>query len=63
MKNKELGFLRVAAISKFVHSCIVCHEGRHYDCPIEEKEGEQYFKFLKQWHKVDDYADESTDRG
>ena len=34
--------------------------GCHYRCPIEKIDGEDHFKFKRQWYKVADYTTEST---
>lgn len=31
-----------------------------YTCPTEERDGELYFKFKNEWHKVEDYTSEYT---
>lgn len=30
--------------------------GGTYTCPTEERDGELYFKFKNEWHKVEDYT-------
>lgn len=31
-----------------------------YTCLTEERDGELYFKFKSEWHKVEDYSSEYT---
>lgn len=33
-----------------------------YTCITEERDGELYFKFKNEWHKVEDYTSEYTSR-
>lgn len=35
--------------------------GRRYTCPTKEINGDLYFHFKNEWHKVDDYTNEYTD--
>ena len=34
--------------------------GCHYNGPLKEIDGEWYFKFYGDWHKVNDYVTETT---
>lgn len=49
----------VCGISIPYHAQILTH-GCFYTCPIKQIDGEWYFRFKKQWHKVNDYSDEHT---
>lgn len=31
-----------------------------YTCPMEERDGDLYFKFKNEWYKVEDYTSEYT---
>jgi hypothetical protein len=40
---------------------IQIYDGRgRYTCITEERDGELYFKFKNEWHKVKDYTSEYT---
>ena len=34
--------------------------GGRYTCPTEKKDGDLYFKFKNEWHKVEEYTSEYT---
>lgn len=38
----------------------ITNMGRRYTCPIKEIDGELYFRFKNQWHRVRDYTSELT---
>ena len=38
----------------------ITNMGRWYTCPMKEIDGELYFRFKNQWHRVRDYTSELT---
>lgn len=52
--------MRVAVIALPYQVQIVSDSGRYLTCRAKQMDGEWYFWFNQQWHKVDDYTDSST---
>lgn len=53
--------MHIANISIPFNQLQVCSDcGRRYTCPIQEINGEQYFKFKGEWHKVETYTTPNT---
>ena len=52
--------MRVSVIVIPYHVQIVADSGRYITCPVKEIDGQWYFKFKEQWHKVYDYVDAGT---
>lgn len=52
--------MRVSGVMVPYHVQIVADCGRYYTCPVKEVDGEWFFRFKNQWHKVTDYTDSDT---
>lgn len=50
----------IFGIHRILNWCSVFSNGRTYTCPIKTMNGELYFHFKKQWHKVAEYVSEYT---
>lgn len=45
----------------YVLNWVQIYSGRgRYTCPMQDRDGELYFKFKNKWHKVKDYTSEYT---
>ena len=52
----------VLTINYILNWVCVCNKGRRYTCPTKEINGELYFHFKKEWHKVADFTSEYTSK-
>ncbi len=48
----------VLGINKILKWCQITSGGRKYTCPTKEINGELFFHFKKEWHKVAEFASE-----
>ena len=51
----------VLGVNNILHWVQITTGGGKYTCPTKEVNGELFFKFKKEWHKVADYISEHTD--
>ena len=51
----------VLGVNKILHWVQITTGWGKYTCPTKEVNGELFFKFKKEWHKVVDYISEHTD--
>lgn len=49
--------LGINYVAKWVQ---ITSEGRRYTCPTKEINGDLFFKFKNEWHKVIDFTSEFT---
>lgn len=50
----------VLGINHILKWVSIISEGRRYTCPTKEINGELFFKFKKEWHKVIEFASKLT---
>ena len=53
--------MKVLGINKILEWCQVLSSGRKYTCPTKLINGELYFHFKKEWHKVAKYICENAE--
>jgi len=51
----------VLGINKILKWCQIVSGGRRYTCPTKEINGELFFVFKKEWHKVADFVSEHAE--
>ena len=51
----------VLGINKILNWCQITTGWGKYTCPIKEINGELFFKFKREWHKVADYISDHAD--
>ena len=52
--------MKVLGINHILKWVQIISEGRRYTCPTKEINGELFFKFKNEWHKVIDFISEFT---
>lgn len=57
----EVQDMMALGINHILKSVQIIAGGRRYTCPMKESDGELYFKFKDEWHKVMEYSSELTD--
>lgn len=50
----------IMGINRILKIVQVYNDGRKYTCSIIERDGEEYFCFKNEWHKVADYTTSNT---
>ena len=50
----------VLGVNKILKWCQILSGGRRYTCPTKYIDGELFFHFKKEWHRVEDYLSENT---
>ena len=50
----------VLGINKILKWCQITSGGRRYTCQTKEVDGELFFHFKKEWHKIADYISDSA---
>lgn len=51
----------VLGINKILKWCQIVSGGRRYTCPTKEINGELFFIFKKEWHKVADFVSDHAE--
>ena len=51
----------VLGINKILKWCQIVSGGRRYTCPTKEINGELFFVFKKEWHKVADFVSDHAE--
>lgn len=51
----------VLGVNKILNWLQVLSGGRRYTCHMKEIDGELFFHFKKQWHRVADYISENAE--
>lgn len=52
--------MKVLGINHILKWVQIISEGKRYTCPTKEINGELFFKFKNEWHKVIDFISEFT---
>lgn len=52
--------MQVLGINHILKWVQIISEGRRYTCPTKEINGELFFKFKNEWHKVIDFTSKFT---
>lgn len=52
--------MTILSINNILNWVQITTGGRTYTCPTNERNGELYFEFKNEWHKVEDYTSEHT---
>ena len=50
----------VLCINHILKWVSITHKGRRYTCPMKEINGELFFHFKNEWHKVSEFISEYT---
>ena len=50
----------ILGINKVLNHLQITTGGRRYTCSMKDINGELFFRFKKEWHKVADYLSEHT---
>lgn len=50
----------ILGINRILEWVQITTNGRRYTCPMKEINGELFFRFKNQWHKVIDYVSDHT---
>lgn len=53
--------MKVLGVNKILKWCQVLSDGRKYTCPTKQINGELFFHFKKEWHKVATYIYENAE--
>lgn len=52
--------MTVLVINHILNCVQICSGGRRYTCPTKEINGELFFNFKNEWHKVIDFTSKLT---
>ncbi len=50
----------IDGFNTFLKTTVVINENGRYQCPIELHNGEWFFYFKRQWHRIDDYISDNA---
>ena len=51
----------VLGVNSILKWCQILSNGRKYTCPTKKINGELFFHFKKQWHRVSEFTSDYTD--